>query len=64
MDTLFFILLDPDDEGNTERDKKYVCIATIMIGVVMTLHELSQSAFPLGVSADTITKVPFFYFFL
>ena len=49
---------DPNDEetGNS-REKKQICVSQIMIGVILALHELTQSAFPLGVSADTITKV-------
>ncbi|XP_057306270.1 Fanconi anemia group I protein-like isoform X3 [Hydractinia symbiolongicarpus] len=45
------------NESVDNRENYETNISQLLIGVVLSLHELTQSAFPLGICADIITKV-------
>lgn len=45
------------NESVDDRENYETNISQLLISVVLSLHELTQSAFPLGICADIITKV-------
>ena len=54
---IFLFSLERAEEENNDQENIQINISQTLIGIVLSLHELIQSAFPQGVSGDTVTKV-------
>lgn len=54
-----FILGEENEEDtpSVKKEKIVVSMSQALIGIVLSLHELTQSAFPLGMVSDNLTKV-------
>ena len=54
------MILDEENEEDTpcvKKEKIIISMSQTLIGIVLSLHELTQSAFPLGMVSDNLTKV-------
>ena len=52
-----FVEKENISDAEDVREKIEIAVCHRLIGLVTTFHELIQSAFPEGASADSITKV-------